>query len=124
MPARSGAAPWFSAWRWRRLRRMPAWGVPEAALEPPQEQALAEAAPELRLDLAGALAAELFIARITKQSFRPAAGAWFGIAGIKSAWPGAAPCYSARANGMRVHARRDAVRRKAGVTLAAACLRL
>jgi hypothetical protein len=95
MFARCGAASWFSAWHWQRLRPMPAWGVPppvaEAALELQQELAAAELVLELELqqepalavlelrpeqgaaerELAGAAAAaaaEQFIARMAKLS--------------------------------------------------------
>jgi hypothetical protein len=95
MFARCGAASWFSAWHWQRLRPMPAWGVPtpvaEAALDLQPELAAAELVLELELqqepalavlelrpeqgaaerELAGAAAAaaaEQFIARMAKLS--------------------------------------------------------
>ena len=84
MFARCGAASWFSAWHWQRLRRMPAWDpappVAEAApeLQPELELAAAELAEALELQqepaaaeraLAEAVgAAEQFIAQITKLS--------------------------------------------------------
>src|SRR5580693_2012853 len=53
MFARCGAASWFSAWHWQRLRPMPAWGAPppvaEAALDLQPELAAAELVLELEL---------------------------------------------------------------------------
>jgi hypothetical protein len=53
MFARCGAASWFSAWHWQRLRPMPAWGVPppvaEAALDLQPELAAAELVLDLEL---------------------------------------------------------------------------
>ena len=89
MFARCGAACWFLAWHWQRLRPMPAWGAApavagaEAALELQLE--LAEAALELQpeqepalelrpgqeaaeRELAAVGAAEQFIARMAKLS--------------------------------------------------------
>ena len=55
MFARCGAASWFSAWHWQRLRPMPAWGAPpplaEAALDLQPELAAAELVLELELEL-------------------------------------------------------------------------
>ena len=93
MFARCGAASWFSAWHWQRLRPMPAWGAPppvaEAALDLQPELAAAELVLELQQEpalavlelrpeqgaaereLAGAAAAaaaEQFIARMAKLS--------------------------------------------------------
>jgi hypothetical protein len=80
MFARCGAASWFLAWLWRRLRPMPAWAEPAAAvaaaaleLQPEREPAVE--ALELRpgqeaaeRELAAVGAAEQFIARMAKLS--------------------------------------------------------
>jgi hypothetical protein len=65
------APSWFSAWRWPRLRRTPAWeaapeqGLPEAPLELRPEQAVAERAWAVGAE-AEAEAAEQFIDRMVK----------------------------------------------------------
>jgi hypothetical protein len=98
--ARSRAESWFSAWRWRRLRPLPAWGAAP-------EEALAQAALELRPERAAAErgqagaralgAAQQFIARMAKPNLRPALGAWFGTQRIECAWPEtAAYCLSTK----------------------------
>jgi hypothetical protein len=72
--ARSRAESWFSAWRWRRLRRMRPWGEP-VGLHPEQ-----------------AGTPKQLIARMVKRNLRPALRAWFGTPRIKDASPGTAGC--------------------------------
>jgi hypothetical protein len=78
--ARLRAEPWFSAWRWPRLRRTPAWeaapvqALPVAAVELRPEPELPEAPLELRPEQAvaegaeavGVEAVEPFIDRVVK----------------------------------------------------------
>lgn len=69
MFARRGAASWFLAWHWQRLRPMPAWGPAPAVAEAALEQEPAAEALELRPGQPAAVgAAEQFIARMAKLS--------------------------------------------------------